>query len=184
MNYAKEQEIREQTAAVMVAWAQSCDPPFTGDTIEGYREAIGAAHCIADEGRLILHRWVDAARRTGMSWAEIGAVLGISKQAAQQRFRSAADVDVDAAEEGTGETVVRLGASAFNEMNILRQEGRKGNELVDVGPMKLVFRRTPQAWEYRRDLGIASFADLERQGWVLAASWLPFRYWKRPVAEA
>ncbi|MFM7350228.1 MAG: hypothetical protein ACKO01_12205 [Erythrobacter sp.] len=181
MNHAKEQEIRDQTAAVMIAWAQGCEPPFTGDTPEGYREAIAAAHCIADEGRLILHRWVDAARRTGMSWAEIGAVLGISKQAAQQRFRSAADVDEFGDDEG--EIVVRSGATSFNEMSILSEEGRRGNELVGVGPLVLKFRRTSQVWEYRRDIGIASFADLERQGWTLAASWLPFRYWKRPVAE-
>ncbi|MCX9146977.1 hypothetical protein [Erythrobacter sp. WG] len=180
MNYIREQDIRDQTAAVMVAWAQSCDPPFTGETIDGYREAISAAHCIADEGRLILHRWVDAARRTGMSWAEIGAVLGISKQAAQQRFRPAADLEEFGVDEG--EIVVRSGATAFNEMTILREEGRKGNELIGVGPLVLRFRRTPQIWEYRRDIGLASFVDLERQGWTLAASWLPFRYWKRPVA--
>jgi hypothetical protein len=179
MNPAQEHAIRERTAAVMIDWARECDPPFTGDVPDSYRDAITAAHCIADEGRLILHRWVDAARRTGMSWAEIGAVLGISKQAAQQRFRAAGEAPET--DEEAGGTVVRLGATAFNEMSILREEGRKGNELVGVGPMRLMFRHTDHAWEYRRDLGIASFADLERQGWVLAASWLPFRYWKRPA---
>ena len=33
-----------------------------------------------------LNRTVREARRAGLSWTEVGAVLGISKQAAQQRF--------------------------------------------------------------------------------------------------
>jgi Clp amino terminal domain, pathogenicity island component len=38
---------------------------------------------VADE---LLDRYVAAAREDGRSWAEIGAALGVSKQAAQQRF--------------------------------------------------------------------------------------------------
>ncbi len=30
---------------------------------------------------------IDAAREAGMTWAEIGAVYGLTKQGAQQRFR-------------------------------------------------------------------------------------------------
>jgi hypothetical protein len=30
--------------------------------------------------------WVDKAREAGASWAQIGTALGISRQAAQQRF--------------------------------------------------------------------------------------------------
>ena len=33
-----------------------------------------------------LHGYVQVARAEGASWTEIGKVLGISKQAAQQRF--------------------------------------------------------------------------------------------------
>jgi hypothetical protein len=31
---------------------------------------------------------VDAARRAGVTWAEIGAVYGLTKQGAQQRFKA------------------------------------------------------------------------------------------------
>jgi hypothetical protein len=31
---------------------------------------------------------VDAAREAGMTWAEIGAIYGLTKQGAQQRFRA------------------------------------------------------------------------------------------------
>src|ERR687887_1802871 len=40
-------------------------------------------HHLADE---LLDRYVAFAREAGRSWSDIGAVLGVSKQAAQQRF--------------------------------------------------------------------------------------------------
>lgn len=42
-------------------------------------------------GDELLDQFVDAARASGLSWAEIGSVLGTSKQAAQQRFAVLAD---------------------------------------------------------------------------------------------
>ncbi|MEV4124380.1 hypothetical protein [Nocardia sp. NPDC049707] len=46
---------------------------------------IHAAHWLrlADQ---LLDYFVDQARHAGMPWAEIGAHLGVSRQAAQQRF--------------------------------------------------------------------------------------------------
>src|SRR3954452_343709 len=41
------------------------------------------ARCLADE---LLDRYVAAARERGRPWSEVGATLGVSKQAAQQRF--------------------------------------------------------------------------------------------------
>lgn len=42
--------------------------------------------------RVLLDRAVAEARRTGASWAEIGDAMGISKQAAHERFRAHTDV--------------------------------------------------------------------------------------------
>src|ERR1044071_4948597 len=39
--------------------------------------------CLADE---LLDRYVAAARERGRPWSEVGATLGVTKQAAQQRF--------------------------------------------------------------------------------------------------
>jgi len=177
---AEQQLIREKTAAVVLEWARNRHPPFTGETSEGFPDAIVAAHLVADEARLSLHRWIDAARRTGISWAEIGDALGISKQAAQQRFRSlGADEDVPVQ---SGEEIMRLGATAFNEMKMLREEGRKGHELVRTGALTLVFRRTERVWEYHRRIGSrAETAEMDKEGWTYASSWFPFHYYKRPV---
>jgi hypothetical protein len=176
----EQQAVREQTAAIVLNWAAGRQPPFTGETAEGFAEAITVAHLVADEGRISLHRWIDAARRTGLSWTDIGNALGISKQAAQQRFKSAEMGDELAS--GEGEEIVRLGATAFNEMSILREEGGKGNELVRTGALALVFRPTTHLWEYRRKIGKASItAEMKRAGWIYVSSWMPFHYFKRSV---
>ena len=51
---------------------------------------LGAAVSTADELRVLgddlIGRFVDDARAAGSSWTQIGEVLGVSKQAAQQRF--------------------------------------------------------------------------------------------------
>jgi hypothetical protein len=41
----------------------------------------------------MLHRQVDLARRAGHSWAAIGLALGVTRQAAQQRFGVEPDPD-------------------------------------------------------------------------------------------
>lgn len=182
MNITEQQSIRDRTAGLVVEWANSRQPPFTGETPEGYVEAITAAHLVADEGRLTLHRWIDAARRTGLSWTEIGEALGISKQAAQQRFKGiSAEDDIEVAD---GEEIVRLGATAFNEMSILRTEGLKGHELTRTGALTLVFRRTSRTWEYKRRIGTAALSsEMKHAGWTYVSSWLPFSYFKRPINE-
>ena len=53
-------------------------------------ERLGAAAAVAGDlrelGDLVLDRYVQAARAEGRSWSQIGEALGVSKQAAQQRF--------------------------------------------------------------------------------------------------
>lgn len=48
-------------------------------------EAVRAAQTGVD---VLAHQAVTMARRDGETWAEIGAALGVSKQAAQQRYGS------------------------------------------------------------------------------------------------
>jgi len=178
MRIADQQAIRGRTAMLVTDWADSRHPPVTGETAEGLVEAIAVANVVADEARLNLHRWIDAARRVGLSWTEIGDALGISKQAAQQRFRPVGgDNDLP---DDDGTRVVRLGANAFNEMTILREEGLNGHELMATGAFKLMFRPTRQRWDYARRIGgAAMIANMTDAGWTYVSSWLPFHYFKR-----
>ncbi|MBD8677361.1 hypothetical protein [Sphingomonas sp. CFBP 13720] len=178
MNIAEETALRQRATKIVLDWAAERQPPFVGEDRAGYADAIVAAHIVADEARLSLHRWIDAARRAEMSWTEIGDALGISKQAAQQRFRSltAGDDDRQPSE------IIRGGATAFNEMRILAEEGRDGNELVGIGVLTLIFRPSDRKWEYCRRIGTGSDADrLHAAGWTHVASYLPFHYYKRPL---
>jgi Clp amino terminal domain, pathogenicity island component len=57
-----------------------------GSAIDHLQLAAVTARELRDVGDQLLDRYVQAARADDHSWAEIGVALGVSKQAAQQRF--------------------------------------------------------------------------------------------------
>ena len=178
MNISTEENIRRRTASIPLELVGG-ETGFRGAGPAEFRDVIQAAQIVANEATLSLQRWVSAGRREGMSWTDIGDVLGISKQAAQQRFR--ADFGSDGPE-GPDQIEVRLGATAFNEVRILEQEGGRGNELLRVGALGLVFRKTADVWEYRRVVALTSpmaEAMMAKEDWTYVASWFPFHYFKR-----
>lgn len=185
MQIKAEADIRARTAAIPLDWVTEANGGFEGESKAEYGVVITAAHIVADEAGVSLRRWIDAGRRGGLSWGELGALLGISKQAAQQRFGRPGDADVANANEG--EIEVRLGATAFNEMGMLREEGERGRELVGTGALSLTFRQTDRRWEYRRVVGMSQALTAERMGrdgWTYVSSWIPFHYFKRAAQEA
>jgi hypothetical protein len=56
------------------------------DSRERLRAAINDAARLNELGDELVAHFVAEARRAWCSWAEVGAVLGVSKQAAQRRF--------------------------------------------------------------------------------------------------
>jgi hypothetical protein len=182
MDVAAEQEIRARAGNLALAWYGEKHGEFAGRSGADYGEMIVAAYIAADESRHALHRWVDAGRRASLSWSEIGALIGISKQAAQQRFGGGSEEEA----QRPGDLIVRTGATAFNELAIMEEEGRQGRELVRTGLLSLLFRQTGSRWEYRRVTAL--FPDqartrLQRSGWAHVSTWYPFHYFKRRVAE-
>jgi hypothetical protein len=179
MNIHYEARIRERAAHLALTVREEVEGPFEGRGPDDYAAMIVAAHIAADESRLSLHRWVDAGRRAGMSWTDIGALIGVSKQGAQQRFGGAGE---DGAASGADQISVRLGATAFNEVGMLREEGLKGRELIGTGALALTFRQTDRAWEHCRIAGIdPDVAAMNDQGWTYVSSWFVFHYFKRPA---
>jgi len=67
-------------------------PVRLDDLLEAARSSSGSDEPL---DHLVGH-FVDQARRAGASWTDIGGALGVSKQAAQQRFVARAAVDADA----------------------------------------------------------------------------------------
>src|SRR5690349_25150611 len=61
-------------------------------------DAMIASDHLGDLADHLIGHFVDQARRSGASWAEIGRSMGVSKQAAQKRFvpNKSVTVEIDA----------------------------------------------------------------------------------------
>ena len=70
-----------------------------GDALTHLSEAMSMSDVISDVADQLVGHFVDEARKAGVTWAEIGRTMGVSRQAVQKRFvpRSAAESGVDAA---------------------------------------------------------------------------------------
>src|ERR1700693_2942758 len=57
-----------------------------GGPLDNVSGAIMVATQLDEQSDALIGHFVDQARRSGASWSQIGASMGVSKQAAQQRF--------------------------------------------------------------------------------------------------
>ena len=177
MDTDDEADLRLRVSTFIAEWREQRRGRFRGESLSEFADMVEAAHVTHDESRVVLQQWVDAGRRAGMSWADIGALTGVTRQAAQQRFGGA--TDDSATDDGI---VVRTGATALNEMRILAEEGAAKRELVAIGLLTLSFRQTAKPWIYRRIVAFAprqAIAREKRAGWIFVAAWYPFLYFKR-----
>lgn len=81
----------ERAAADAEAWLDSLDPETAPaeDPVDLRQIGLALAELVKQQKRL--DDAVIAARRNGRSWGQIGLVLGISKQAARERFGQLVD---------------------------------------------------------------------------------------------
>ena len=175
-----EDTIRNRVREIPLKWHEETHGAFTGTEESDFIEMILASDIALSEAKMSLQRWVLAGRRGGLSWNDIGGLLGISKQAAQQRFsdRDATSLHVLK----PSDDIVNARANAFTEMGILTTYGLEGYELLTTGPQQLTFRKTNQVWEYDRRVAISSgliTSHLVKKGWTHVSTWFPFHYFKR-----
>lgn len=57
-----------------------------GGPLDHLSDAVGAAGQLDEQSDALIGYFVDQARSSGASWSQIGAAMGVSKQAAQKRF--------------------------------------------------------------------------------------------------
>jgi len=175
---AERKELRNSIEQVVLA------PVFSHDDHEhsstAYLRLIHSSDIAHKECADLLEDAVHQARRINHSWAVIGDILGISRQAAQQRFNPN-----NTSENDRDKTLTRriTGAHAFNEMALLEVEGKAGNHLVGFGPLYLLVQESSKQWEHKR---VTNFSwqnkeALEKKGWTYIGSWLPFLYYKRSL---
>ncbi len=57
-----------------------------GSTLDNLADAVAVGEHLGEQADSLIGHFVDQARRSGASWSQIGTSMGVSKQAAQQRF--------------------------------------------------------------------------------------------------
>jgi hypothetical protein len=129
------------------------------------------------ETRSLLGEAVTSARAAGASWDAIGRVLGMSRQAAHQRFGRALD------QEDTNGRRVLGPVTAFTEMDALRNVGQYGWHSVGFGAYQHTLEHSPTQWDHRRLRVIATGTRtrLQQEGWQVIGTWFPWVYLKRDL---
>jgi hypothetical protein len=79
---------RAERAAALEAWADSVDPDDLRAADTESLRLIAELSQQREELEAELAESVRAARAAHRSWSEIGAMLGVSKQAAQRKYRA------------------------------------------------------------------------------------------------
>lgn len=94
----------EQRAEAFAAWAENLDPadlrPLDTSALQQLSR-LGELRQEIDDATLAA---VQEARRRRSTWSEIGAMLGVTKQAAQQRFAPMLASDPPEQDPGTADT--------------------------------------------------------------------------------
>lgn len=162
-------ELVDRVAAAILgedAEGHRLDVEDPGDRLALVRRAAQAERAVRD----LLGQSVGAARASGHSWAAIGAELGLSRQAVQQRFGAAA---VGA----TPPQMRRLGpVTALDEMAELELAGRQGWRTVGAGMFYHLVVHTDTQWEHRRVVWTRPAAAYENDGWTVAVRAFPWLY--------
>ncbi|MBB5119545.1 hypothetical protein AF335_28450 [Streptomyces eurocidicus] len=184
---AEMDRIREGIAAAVLG-----APEGLADSLEhdphGYLRLVDASRVGAEESSRLLREAVQGARAAGHSWDAVGRVLGVSRQAAQQRFAGKATGAGPSAPPAGGPDAPKRrtlgGLSAFNEMAALEEAGRDGWHVVGYGPFFHEVEWSGHPWEHCRVTlpSAARHRRMESEGWIpVGAGWFPWRYYKRPV---
>ncbi|GJF28757.1 hypothetical protein KNE206_14570 [Kitasatospora sp. NE20-6] len=183
--------IREGVAAAVLGAPEGLADALEHDPA-GYLRLVDATRVGAEETGRLLREAVQGARAAGHSWDTVGRVLGVSRQAAQQRFAEKAlapapSGPADGTGSGGAERRVLTPLSAFNEMAALAEAGRDGWHLVGYGPLFHEVEASGHPWEHCR-VTLASggrHRRLEAEGWTpVGTGWFPWRYYKRPLRPA
>lgn len=162
-----------QAKLVDAIGAAIIDAAPSEDALALVRRASDAENAV----RHLLHQSVGAARAAGHSWAAIGAELGMSRQAVQQRFGERAHDTLTAEQRWLGPV------TAFDEMAELEIAGRLGWHTIQAGMLRHLVVRTSTQWEHKRVVWTGSLARHEKAGWVVGCRAFPWVYLVRDTGR-
>jgi hypothetical protein len=162
-------------------------PPGLRDSLEddpqAYLRLVASTRVAADQTSKLLREAIDGARAAGHSWDTIGRLLGVSRQAAQQRFGNNLGAVDDLSMPGRPARKMLTPLTAFDEMLVLEREGRRGWHSIDYGTLYHLVEASPWQWQHRRIMwGSPSRKRLQDEGWeLIKTSTFPWGYYKRRV---
>jgi hypothetical protein len=166
---------REALLSALTAAGAAPEP----QTPDDYLRLIRLTAQVEQEAGQLLQHAVTSARAAGATWAAVGSTLGMSRQAAQQRFATDAIPSTDQLD--PDERILGP-VTAFDEMRELALAGRYGWHSVEFGPFYHRVVRSPTQWEHLRvTMRPRRVATLEAQGWQVIGSEFPFTYLKRDL---
>jgi len=169
---------RDTTLAVELSRLAATGAPTGRD--DDPERLLAAVAAFQDITRAAVDLQTQAARTAhdaGVSWARIGALLGVSRQAVQQRF----DPNYVEAPAGAAEGRILGPVTRAEEMAHLEAAGAQGWKLVEArhGEHRLV--HTGGVWEVQR---VSIFAPrplpAASDGWEAAATRFPDCFYVRP----
>jgi len=167
-------DLRQALSATLakVAGADEAEPDR-----EQLLELVDVTARAGAETKSLLGEAVSSARAAGASWDAIGRVLGMSRQAAHQRFGRSQD-----RADTPGQRILGP-VTASSEMEALRVAGRHGWHSVGFGAYQHTLEHSPSQWEHRRIRVVATGTRhrLERDGWQVIGTWFPWVYLKRDL---
>jgi|SRR5690625_580504 len=153
----------EELARLVTGWLAGGGPferPADGVSPEELLGYMVKLETLTGTVQHIQHDAVSAARAAGCSWTQVGAALGVSKQAAQQRFRVRLD-------EPASRDLRMLGpVGRDHELEALAEAGREGWRIKESRTVTHVLEWTGEPWEIvRRLLFQPTGMPPSRDGW-------------------
>jgi len=177
-----EQAIRDAIAEAVLGSSPTLRQSLETDP-DAYLRLVALSRTAADESNRLLRDSVGGARTAGHSWDTLGRILGVSRQAAQQRFGSiTAASDTSAGPSPQRRVLSPL--TAFDEMAVLAREGIRGWHSIDYGTLFHRVEASPFQWEHRRVAWspIGGHRRLEADGWIrIREVTFPWAYYKRQL---
>jgi hypothetical protein len=129
-----------------------------GDALRHLSDAVETSAHLGEVADHLIGHFVDQARRSGASWTEIGAHMGVSKQAAQKRFVPRESEDPDFPTRGR---LSRFTPRARNVVRIARTEAQaRGHDQVTNAHLLLGLLSEPDGLAARAIVALG--APLER----------------------
>jgi hypothetical protein len=170
-------ELAQLLARTIAAMDPTIEKRIDSDPQASLDLVVLAAEAHSEIGK-ILKSAVSSARSAGWSWEAIGRALGMSRQAAQQRF----GVKTEATEPSL-ERQRLVGLTATNEMEILNEKGRHGWHSVGYGPLFHDLEKSDVQWVHCRVfVGTRKAKNLESDDWErVGTMWFPWHYFKKQL---